>query len=74
MATITTVSGDTWDILSKKAYGTEMFMDVLMRANITHRKAVVFPAGVVLTVPAIDGATIENQTNLPPWKRTGGQQ
>lgn len=73
MATITTVSGDTWDILSKKAYGTEMFMDVLMRANITHRKAVIFPAGVVLTVPAVDTAAIENATNLPPWKATGGQ-
>lgn len=73
MATIKTISGDTWDILSKKAYGTEMFMDVLMRANITHRKAVIFPAGVVLNVPDIDTATIENQTNLPPWKRAGGQ-
>lgn len=73
MATITTVSGDTWDVLSKKAYGTEMFMDVLMRANITHRKAAIFPAGVVLSVPAIDDATIENTTNLPPWKATGGQ-
>ena len=72
MTTITTVSGDTWDILSKKAYGTEMFMDVLMRANITHRKAVIFPAGVVLDVPAIDTATIESTTNLPPWKQAGG--
>ena len=41
--TIKTISGDTWDILSKRTYGDERFMDVLMRANITHRKAVIFP-------------------------------
>ncbi len=71
--TIKTISGDTWDILSKRAYGDERFMDVLMRANITHRKAAIFRAGVVLSVPDIDTSIIENQTNLPPWKRTGGQ-
>lgn len=71
--TIKTISGDTWDILSKRTYGDERFMDVLIRANITHRKAGIFPAGVVLTVPDIDTSVIENATNLPPWKATGGQ-
>lgn len=70
--TITTRQGDTWDILSKSAYGDEKFMDVLIQANITHRKAVIFPAGVNLTIPDIDTAAIENTTDLPPWKATGG--
>lgn len=71
MATIKTISGDTWDILSKRHYGDEMFMDVLIKANIDHRKTVIFPAGVTLNAPELDTAAIE-ESKLPPWKRTGG--
>lgn len=67
--TIITKQGDTWDILSKNAYGNEKFMDTLIRANINHRKTVIFPAGVEIIIPDIDPATLENETNLPPWKR-----
>lgn len=72
MATITTRQGDTWDILAKRAYGNELFMDVLIKANIFERKTVIFPAGVVLEVPEIDTTSMEYETNLPVWKRTGG--
>jgi phage tail protein X len=72
MATITTRQGDTWDILAKRAYGNELFMDVLIKANINHRKTVIFPAGVVLELPEIDTTSTEYEANLPVWKRTGG--
>ena len=34
--TYTTVSGDTWDIVAYKAYGNEMYMDTLIKANIEY--------------------------------------
>lgn len=72
MATVTTKQGDTWDILAKDAYGDELFMDILIKANVSHRKTVIFPAGVVLEVPEIDTTSAEYEVNLPIWKRTGG--
>lgn len=71
MATITTIQGDTWDILSKRQYGDENFIDVLIKANIKHRKTVIFPSGVTLNAPEISTEEIE-ENGLPPWKRTGG--
>ena len=71
MKTYKTVSQDTWDIISKRCYGSEMYMDRLLRANIQHRKTVFFPAGVVLNVPDIDTTSVEYEANLPPWKRQG---
>lgn len=47
--TYTTVSGDTWDIVAYKAYGNEMYMDTLIKANIEYKDTYIFPAGVVLT-------------------------
>lgn len=38
MAEYITRQGDTWDVISKRLYGDERFMDVLIRANINHRK------------------------------------
>lgn len=73
MATIKTISGDTWDILAKRQYGSESFMNVLIAANIAHRKTVIFPAGVVLNAPDIDTSSDEYSVNLPPWKRAGGE-
>ena len=74
MATIKTISGDTWDILAKKHYGDEKFMDVLIKANVAYRNVVIFPADVVLNAPDIDVASLEYNANLPPWKRSGGAQ
>lgn len=69
MSTVTTTrQGDTWDVISKRVYGDEHYMDVLINANIAHRKTVIFPYGIVLTVPEIDTGTAGN-VNLPPWER-----
>lgn len=70
--TIKTVSGDTWDVLSKRAYGSEEYMHILIRANITHRKTVIFPAGVVLSVPEVDTSVAVYDESMPIWKREEG--
>ena len=64
--TYTTVSGDTWDIVAYKAYGYEMYMDTLIKANIEYKDTYIFPAGVVLTLPEIELTVSES---LPPWKQ-----
>lgn len=71
MKTYTTVSLDTWDVIAKKLYGTEVLMDRLIRANLEHRKTVFFSEGVVLKVPEVDTGSAELAENLPPWKRGG---
>lgn len=69
MGTYTTKSQDTWDIISKTVYGSELFMDRLIAANLDHRKVVFFSDGVVLNVPDIVTASSDFEKNLPPWKR-----
>lgn len=66
--TYITISGDTWDIVAYKAYGNEMYMDMLIKANIEHKDTYIFPAGVELTLPEID---LEVSESLPPWKQGG---
>lgn len=73
MKIYTTVSLDTWDVIAKKLYGTEVLMDRLIRANLEHRKTVFFSAGVVLKVPDVDTGSAELAENLPPWKRGGAR-
>ena len=66
--TYTTISGDTWDIISYKIYGNCMYMDQLIKANEEHAETVIFSAGVVITAPEIEIST-EVAGTLPPWKR-----
>lgn len=65
--TYTTVQGDMWDMIALAVYGSEQQMHNLLAANPVHRETVFFSAGVVLTVPEIDTATINEA--LPPWKQ-----
>lgn len=65
----TTIQGDKWDGIAFKVYGDEMQMHVLIEANPDKRKIVIFPAGVVLVVPAVD--TDAGRVSLPPWARNG---
>lgn len=72
MAQYITRQGDTWDVMAKRLYGDEHFMDVLIKANVNHRKTVVFSYGVTIEVPEIDTKSKLYHVNLPPWKRNGG--
>ena len=67
-----TQSMDTWDVISKRVYGSEFFIDKLIEANIGWRKVVFFEEGVELSCPDIDTASTEFEQNLPPWKRGEG--
>lgn len=68
MRNYTTTQGDTWDIISLKMYGSELFTDRLVSANFAQRNTAIFGAGVVLTVPQVNANQIQS-TNLPPWRR-----
>ncbi|MDR2558201.1 MAG: tail protein X [Oscillospiraceae bacterium] len=62
-----TLSGDTWDGVAFKTLGSEMLKDTLMKANPRHLHYYIFPAGVVLDVPAVE---IPATTDLPPWRKS----
>lgn len=66
MATITTIQGDTWDKLAKRAWGDEKLMDLLIRANPAHHATAVFSAGVTLAVPESERGT---RSAPPPWRK-----
>lgn len=64
VSTYTTKQGDMWDKIAYEVYGDEYKMHYLMDANKAYVETVIFPAGVVLTVPTL--STTET-ANLPPW-------
>ena len=66
--TYRTTQGDTWDIISLNAYGSEMQTGLLVQANQQHASTAIFSAGVVLQVPDLP-ATASDNANLPPWRR-----
>ena len=64
----TTVSGDTFDLVAYKSYGNCRRVKELMQANSQYLDILIFPAGVVLTVPELTVSRIDTQ-GLPPWRR-----
>ena len=64
--TYITMQGDTWDMVSYRVYGNEHFMDLLVKANSPYQDIVIFPANIVLAVPAVEDPIVQS---LPPWKR-----
>ena len=69
MKTTLSRMGETWDMVAKRVYGDEHFMDVLIAANISLRSIVLFPYGVEIVTPEIDTNSTVYDINLPPWKR-----
>ena len=61
----TTIQGDMWDGVAKRQYGNEAYLKQLLEANPDYADYVIFPAGIVLTLPDIDTA---ETVKLPPWK------
>ena len=62
----TTIAGDTWDMISYKTLGNEMYRNAILEKNIAYREIYIFPTGLSLIIPEIETKTSEN---LPPWKR-----
>ncbi len=69
MKTYTTVQGDKWDSIAFRLMGSTDYTDRLIGANLKYRNIYLFPAGIILEIPEVDGRTYGN---LPPWKRVGG--
>lgn len=65
MLDYTTKSGDTWDLIALKVYGSELKADWLMQNNLEHIRTVRFDSGVVLSTPDLPE---EKSGDLPPWK------
>lgn len=59
-----TISGDTWDSISYKVYGTEDLVNILREANKEFMILMIFPSGVLLKCPEIEA---EKSKELPPW-------
>lgn len=66
--TYTTVLGDTWDIIAKKVYNDEKYVDVLMRNNLSKLDICIFSAGVELSAPALSLVESEGKDTYPDWR------
>lgn len=64
--TYRTISGDMWDKIAYEEMGSSFYVDRLMKANPEYLHYFVFPAGIVLTIPAVQE---EAAVELPLWKR-----
>lgn len=64
----TTKSGDMWDMISFRVYGSELFVSELMQANPDYVGVVVFNAGVTLNIPEVTPVQ-RSAASLPPWRR-----
>ena len=66
----TTISGDTWDLIAYKVYGNEFACTNLMDKNREYLDYMVFPAGIVLTLPTAEEAGQQNTFlgAYPEWR------
>lgn len=59
-----TISGDFWDVISKKVYGSEGYTSFLMQNNIDKIDYFIFPEGVKLKIEDLP----KMATTLPGWR------
>ena len=64
-----TVSGDTWDLIAYKVYGSEGYYHDLIRSNLALIDIAVFDANVPIIIPEIADEENDKDEHLPPWKR-----
>lgn len=62
-----TIQGDTWDMIAKKVYGDEKYLDYLMAHNFSLLDYFVFPAGVTVNTPSLSAQT--QRDDLPSWRK-----
>ena len=58
--------GDTWDLISYRVYGTEVYAHELLAANPEYRELAFLSGGEEIVCPDID---LPVATTLPPWRR-----
>ena len=64
-----TVSGDTWDLIAFKVYGSEGYFHDLIRSNLRLIDIAIFDADIPIIIPEITDEENDNDERLPPWKR-----
>jgi phage tail protein X len=64
-----TPQGAVWDWISRKHYGDERFIDVLLKANPSVRHVVRFEKPTLIMIPDKPVAPSNSVTQLPPWKQ-----
>lgn len=62
-----TLQSDTFDSISLDFYNTEKHASIIMNANPTYIKTLLFSSGITLKIPVIN---TNNNEVLPPWKRS----
>jgi phage tail protein X len=69
MDNITTVLGDTWDSVARRAYGDETKAQALMEAreNIRLLDYEIFPGGITVAVPELPDEP--TTADLPDWRK-----
>lgn len=67
MSKYTTISGDAWDFISLKVYGSVLYVSDLIAANPTHTQTAIFTGGIELNIPEISSSA-KTSANTPPWK------
>ena len=65
-STYVTKQGDTWDLIAKKVYGAEKYLDHLMAHNFDLLDHFVFSAGIEVYVPDLPK---EYLSDLPAWRK-----
>lgn len=71
MISYTTEQGDTFDLIAKKCYDNELMMGKIIDANPKYNGVMVFPSGILLSIPDTETAGQESST-VPPWRQTNG--
>ncbi|MDR3361314.1 MAG: tail protein X [Desulfovibrio sp.] len=64
--TYRTIQGDAWDAIAYRLWNDERFASDIIAANPEYADYLIFPAGVILTLPAVD-VSAKTASNLPPW-------
>jgi phage tail protein X len=62
-----TKQGDTWDVLARDIYGSEMLAYLILQANPAYMEMIYLPSGLKLTIP--DTPPQKTNQPMPPWAR-----
>ncbi len=64
-----TIQGDTFDLISKKVYGSEKYIEKILNANQKYIDTIIFPENIELNIP--NDTLVKNTSNvsLPVWRR-----
>lgn len=66
MSTYITIQGDTWDMISFKAYGASKYIGLLMENNYDLLGIFLFSARIEVNVPELPE---EEENDIPDWRK-----